>query len=90
MRVRLALGVVTTIDPEILVLDEGLGAIDAAFLAKARERLVDLARRSGILVFASHSDELLRELCTDAVWMDEGRIRASGELGEVLSVYKGQ
>ncbi|MBE1498644.1 ABC-2 type transport system ATP-binding protein [Amycolatopsis lexingtonensis] len=90
MRVRLALGVVTTIDPEILILDEGLGAIDAAFLAKARERLVDLARRSGILVFASHSDELLGELCTDAVWLDEGRIRASGRLGEVLSVYKGQ
>ncbi|MEV4055835.1 ABC transporter ATP-binding protein [Amycolatopsis sp. NPDC049688] len=89
MRVRLALGVVTTIDPEILILDEGLGAIDAAFLAKARERLVDLARRSGILVFASHSDELLRELCTDAVWMDEGRIRGAGPLEEVLAAYKG-
>lgn len=89
MRVRLALGVVTTIDPEILILDEGLGAIDAAFLAKARERLVDLARRSGILVFASHSDELLRELCTDAVWMDEGRIRGAGPLEETLAAYKG-
>jgi ABC-2 type transport system ATP-binding protein len=89
MRVRLALGVVTTIDPEILILDEGLGAIDAAFLAKARERLVDLACRSGILVFASHSDELLGELCTDALWMDEGRIRRSGSLGDVLAAYKG-
>jgi ABC-2 type transport system ATP-binding protein len=90
MRVRLALGVVTTIDPEILVLDEGLGAIDAAFLAKARGRLVDLARRSGALVFASHSDELLRELCTTAVWMDEGRIRRSGPLDDVLAAYKGR
>ncbi|HET6290020.1 MAG TPA: ABC transporter ATP-binding protein, partial [Amycolatopsis sp.] len=87
MRVRLALGVVTTIDPEILILDEGLGAIDAAFLAKARERLVDLARRSGVLVFASHADELLRELCTTALWMDEGRIRARGSLEEVLAEY---
>ncbi|MFC3447801.1 galactan export ABC transporter ATP-binding subunit Wzt/RfbE [Amycolatopsis speibonae] len=89
MRVRLALGVVTTIDPEILILDEGLGAIDAAFLAKARERLVDLARRAGVLVFASHSDELLRELCTAALWMDEGRIRAHGPLDEVLARYHG-
>ena len=89
MRVRLALGVVTTINPEILILDEGLGAIDAAFLAKARERLVDLARRSGVLVFASHSDELLTELCTTALWMDEGRIRESGSLREVLTSYKG-
>ncbi|RSN33523.1 ABC transporter ATP-binding protein [Amycolatopsis sp. WAC 01416] len=89
MRVRLALGVVTTIDPEILILDEGLGAIDAAFLAKARERLVDLARRSGVLVFASHSDELLRELCSTALWMDEGGIRARGSLDEVLATYHG-
>ncbi|WP_410653050.1 ABC transporter ATP-binding protein [Amycolatopsis sp. cmx-4-54] len=89
MRVRLALGVVTTIDPEILILDEGLGAIDAAFLAKARERLVDLARRSGVLVFASHSDELLRELCSTALWMDEGRIHARGSLDEVLATYHG-
>ncbi|WP_290055913.1 galactan export ABC transporter ATP-binding subunit Wzt/RfbE [Amycolatopsis solani] len=88
MRVRLALGVVTTIDPEILILDEGLGAIDAAFLAKARSRLVDLARRSGVLVFASHSDELLTELCTTALWMDEGRIRTSGSLREVIDTYK--
>ncbi|UUV30294.1 ABC transporter ATP-binding protein [Amycolatopsis roodepoortensis] len=89
MRVRLALGVVTTIDPEILILDEGLGAIDAAFLTKARERLVDLARRSGVLVFASHSDELLRELCSTGLWMDEGRIRARGSLDEVLATYHG-
>ncbi|WP_372669194.1 galactan export ABC transporter ATP-binding subunit Wzt/RfbE [Amycolatopsis kentuckyensis] len=88
MRVRLALGVVTTIDPEILILDEGLGAIDAGFLAKARSRLVDLARRSGVLVFASHSDELLAELCTTAIWMDEGRIRMSGSLREVIDTYK--
>jgi ABC-2 type transport system ATP-binding protein len=87
MRVRLALGVVTTIDPEILILDEGLGAVDAAFLAKARGRLVDLARRAGALVFASHADDLLRELCTTAVWMDEGRIRGHGSLTEVLSAY---
>ncbi|MBE1572995.1 ABC transporter ATP-binding protein [Amycolatopsis roodepoortensis] len=87
MRVRLALGVVTTIDPEILILDEGLGAIDAAFLTKARERLVDLARRSGVLVFASHSDELLRELCSTGLWMDEGRIRTRGSLDEVLATY---
>ncbi|MCR6487452.1 ABC transporter ATP-binding protein [Amycolatopsis sp. OK19-0408] len=87
MRVRLALGVVTTIDPEILILDEGLGAIDAAFLAKARGRLVDLARRAGALVFASHSDELLRELCTSALWLDEGRIRDHGPLEDVLAAY---
>ena len=53
MRIRLALGVVTSIEPEILLLDEGIGAVDAAFMAKARARLQELVKRSGILVFAS-------------------------------------
>ncbi|GAA2791394.1 galactan export ABC transporter ATP-binding subunit Wzt/RfbE [Saccharopolyspora taberi] len=89
MRVRLALGVVTTISPEILILDEGLGAVDAAFVAKARQRFADLVNRSGILVFASHAEELLQELCTTAIWMDEGRMRMQGPLRDVLTAYKG-
>lgn len=90
MRVRLALGVVTSIDPEILLLDEGIGAVDAAFLEKARDRLTDLVKRSGMLIFASHSDEFLFELCNAAIWMDEGRIRMHGGLREVLTAYKGR
>ncbi|MFE3175062.1 ABC transporter ATP-binding protein [Amycolatopsis sp. NPDC059090] len=90
MRVRLALGVVTTIDPEILLLDEGLGAVDAAFLAKARDRLRDLVKRSGILVFANHSEEMLAEFCDTALWMDEGQVRQHGSLPEVLNAYSGK
>jgi ABC-2 type transport system ATP-binding protein len=90
MRVRLALGVVTSIDPEILLLDEGIGAVDAAFLDKARTRLVDLVKRSGLLVFASHSDEFLMELCDTAIWMDEGHLKLRGGLREVLTAYKGK
>lgn len=90
MRVRLALGVVTSIDPEILILDEGIGAVDAEFLEKARDRLNDLVRRSGILVFASHSDEFLIELCDTAIWMDKGAIKEHGSLRSVLTSYKGK
>src|ERR671917_963256 len=89
MRVRLALGVVTSIDPEILLLDEGIGAVDAAFLEKSKQRLVELVERSGLLVFASHSDEFLRELCDTAIWMEHGQIKMQGELNEVLRAYKG-
>ena len=90
MRVRLALGVVTSIDPEILLLDEGIGAVDAEFLAKARRRLNELVERSGILVFASHSDEFLADLCDTAIWMDQGTIREHGPLRDVLHHYKGR
>ncbi|MGY2067535.1 galactan export ABC transporter ATP-binding subunit Wzt/RfbE [Blastococcus sp. SYSU DS0619] len=89
MRVRLALGVVTSIDPEILLLDEGIGAVDAAFLEKARDRLSDLVDRAGLLVFASHSDEFLMRLCTSAIWMEHGQIKQQGPLKDVLRAYKG-
>jgi ABC-2 type transport system ATP-binding protein len=89
MRVRLALGVVTSIDPEILLLDEGIGAVDAAFLEKSKKRLSELVDRAGLLVFASHSDEFLRELCDTAIWMDHGQVRAEGDLDDVLGAYKG-
>lgn len=90
MRVRLALGVVTSIDPEILLLDEGIGAVDAAFLEKSKKRLGELVQRSGLLVFASHSDEFLRELCDTAIWMEHGAVKQQGELDEVLRAYKGE
>ena len=90
MRIRLALGVVTSIDPEILILDEGIGAVDAAFLDKSKKRLSELVDRAGLLVFASHSDEFLADLCDTAIWMDHGTVREQGPLREVLHHYKGR
>ena len=89
MRVRLALGVVTSIEPEILLLDEGIGAVDAAFMAKARVRLQELVKRSGILVFASHSNDFLAQLCNTALWIDHGTVRSAGEVSEVVGQYEG-
>lgn len=89
MRVRLALGVVTSIEPEILLLDEGIGAVDAAFMAKARVRLQQLVERAGILVFASHSNDFLAQLCTTALWIDHGQIRKTGLVDNVVEAYEG-
>ena len=89
MRIRLALGVVTSIDPEILLLDEGIGAVDAAFMAKARGRLVEMVERSGILVFASHSNEFLAQLCDSAMWIDHGEVRQVGRVDDVVEAYEG-
>ena len=89
MRVRIALGVVTSIDPEILILDEGIGAVDADFMRKARGRLQALVERSGILVFASHSNEFLAQLCDRALWIDHGQVRMEGGIEEVVEAYEG-
>jgi len=89
MRVRLAMGVVTSIDPEILLLDEGIGAVDAEFMKKARVRLQQLVERSGMLVFASHSNEFLARLCNTAMWIDHGTIKMSGGIEDVVRAYEG-
>lgn len=89
MRVRLALGVVTSIDPEILLLDEGIGAVDADFLERARARLRDLVARCGLLVFASHTEEFLLDLCDSALWLDSGRIVRAGPATDVVRAYRG-
>ena len=89
MRIRLALGVVTSIEPEILLLDEGIGAVDAAFMAKARTKLVEMVQRSGILVFTSHSNEFLAQLCDNALWIDHGEIRQAGTVDDIVEAYEG-
>ncbi|MDO3335412.1 galactan export ABC transporter ATP-binding subunit Wzt/RfbE [Mycobacteroides abscessus] len=89
MRVRLAMGVVTSIDPEILLLDEGIGAVDAEFMKKARIRLQQLVERSGMLVFASHSNEFLARLCNTAMWIDHGTIKMNGGIEDVVRAYEG-
>ena len=90
MRVRLAIGVVTSIDPEILLLDEAIGAVDPEFLRKAQARLQKLVERSGILVFAGHSNEFLARLCTTAIWLDHGQIKSIGAIEDIVRAYEGE
>jgi ABC-type polysaccharide/polyol phosphate transport system ATPase subunit len=67
MRARLSFGIATAIVPEILLLDEGIGAGDAAFIEKANRRLNEFVGSSGILVLASHSPSLVRQFCNKYV-----------------------
>ncbi len=88
MRLRLAFAVSTAISPEILLMDEWLSVGDAAFRKKAERRLRQVVDNSGILVIASHSLELIERLCTRAVWLDQGCVRADGKVKDVTEVRK--
>jgi ABC-2 type transport system ATP-binding protein/lipopolysaccharide transport system ATP-binding protein len=87
MILRLAFGISTSVTPEILLLDEFFGVGDSAFLEKAERRLNELVAQAGILVFASHSRELIRRLCNKALWLDKGEVRALGDVETVLEEY---
>ena len=88
MMLRLAFAVSTCIEPEILLMDEWIGVGDAHFLDKAERRMERLVDRSRILVIASHSPDLIRRTCTKAVFLDQGKIKATGPVTEVLDQYK--
>jgi ABC-type polysaccharide/polyol phosphate transport system ATPase subunit len=88
MLTRLSFAIGTAIDPEILLLDEGLGAGDARFAEKAKRRVDNLIERSSILILASHSDGLIQSMCNRAILMDSGRIVMDGPVKDVLTTYK--
>jgi ABC-type polysaccharide/polyol phosphate transport system ATPase subunit len=87
MRARLRFSTLTSLRPDILLLDEGLGAADAEFAKRADARLREFVSGAGIVIIASHGDALLRSHCDTAVWLDQGRVREHGELETVLANY---
>ncbi|MEB2848284.1 ABC transporter ATP-binding protein [Endobacterium cereale] len=87
MSTRLAFAVSTSIRPDILLVDEGIGAGDAAFIAQAKERMRTFIGSAGILVLASHSNDLIREWCTEGLWLEHGRVRMRGAVDDVLAAY---
>jgi len=76
MGLRLAFAISTSVRPDILLLDEYFGVGDERFVEKAQKRLDELVESAGILVFASHSKELIRRLCNRIVIMESGNIVA--------------
>ena len=88
MALRLAFAISTAVTPEILILDEMIGAGDAVFIARADARLKNFLARTGILVLASHSTVMLRQWCNKAMLLEQGKLVASGPLDDVVSTYK--
>jgi len=80
MKARLAFAISTAAKPEILLMDEWIGAGDAAFIEKARARLDAMVGDAGILVLASHNRTLLRRVCNRVVTLDRGRVEAGAPL----------
>ncbi len=87
MRVRLAFAIATSISPDILLIDEVIGAGDAHFIHKARQRITSLVGGAKAVFIASHSSDILRAVCTRGVLMDGGEIVCAGEVDEVLAIY---
>lgn len=88
MQARLRFSTLTSLSPDVLLLDEGLGTADAAFAHKAQARLESFVSSVGIVILASHGDGLLKEICSEGLWLQGGQVWMEGELGQVLNAYQ--
>ena len=87
MQARLGFALVTALEPDILLIDEGIGAGDARFAERAERRLKDFIGRSRILVMASHSPEMIKSVCNKATLLVAGQITVMGPVDDVFDEY---
>ncbi|MCP2669700.1 ABC transporter ATP-binding protein [Maricaulaceae bacterium EIL42A08] len=87
MAMRLAFATATAFSPEILLLDEWIGAGDEDFQKKAAARMSTLVTKAGITVIASHKRNLIKQVCTLGLWLDGGEMRAFGPIDDVYEQW---
>ena len=75
MRARLAFSIATSIEPEILIIDEGIGAADEEFSKRAVERLQIFLKNTGVLLLSSHSIQIVDLWCNKRLLIDIGKIQ---------------
>jgi ABC-2 type transport system ATP-binding protein/lipopolysaccharide transport system ATP-binding protein len=88
MLMRLAFAIMTSLESDILLMDEVIGTGDARFIHKAEARLDEFMNKAKIMVIASHSDGVIREFCNKALLLKNGTPFASGDVEEILSIYQ--
>ncbi len=89
MMLRLAFAIATVRAPDVMLIDEVIGVGDVRFFEKAFTRLRGVVERSSILFVASHADDILRQLCNKAIWLQNGTMMAYGAFEEVIAAYRG-
>ena len=89
MRVRLGFAVAAHLDPDILVVDEVLAVGDAEFQKKAIGKMQDVSQGEGrTILFVSHNMTSIRRLCKNGVLLDNGLIKTTGKIEDVIDMYK--
>lgn len=87
MQARLTFSVATSVQPEVMIVDEILGAGDAYFAAKAVARMVELTSRGCTLLFVSHDISAVQMMCERAIWVDRGVVLRDGDTLTVGKAY---
>jgi ABC-type polysaccharide/polyol phosphate transport system ATPase subunit len=87
MYLRLAFAVAIHVDADILLIDEAFAVGDAHFQQKCLNRIRDIQAAGATLLFVSHSSSLVKEFCTDALWIQDGLVAGFGPAEDVMLDY---
>ena len=87
MKARLTFATAISIEPDIFIVDEALAAGDAYFVNKCMNRIKVICNSGATVLFVSHSSGLVAELCDEAIWIDNGMVKAIGEANNVTKAY---
>ena len=88
MYVRLAFSIATTVEPDILIIDEALAVGDIAFQRKCIQKMNRFKEQGKTMLFCSHSMYHVQELCDKVIWLENGKIRRAGTCDEVAGMYE--
>lgn len=88
MQARLAFSSAIANSPDILLIDEFFSTGDIEFSKKSKEKVLEMMDNSSILIFASHDLEILSNICDKAIYMENGEICFSGDIGNTIDYYK--
>ena len=90
MYMRLGFSVAIHVDPDILIVDEILAVGDQAFQTKCIDRIHEMHRSGVSIILISHNLSVVRRMCSNLIWLENGRMRASGYTEEIANQYKYQ
>ena len=87
MKGKLGFGFITSLNPEILLIDETLGVGDRVFRQKAQLRLRDFIKRSGTVIISTHSLGMAKEICNKGILLEGGELELFGGIEETITRY---
>ena len=88
MQMRLAFSLISSLDPDVLIVDEALSVGDMHFQKKCIDRITDFKNKGITIIFCSHSTYQVSILCEKAIWLKDGKIEMAGETEKVIPAYE--
>ena len=87
MYMRLGFSVAIHVNPDILIVDEILAVGDQKFQEKCIQRIFEMKHKGVTIILVSHNVEMIRRICTQVLWMEQGDVRALGATEQVIQQY---